>query len=68
MIKGIGDAGGPCLGDKDMVATIVKERRGDVEAPHAVMVPRLALSGRVVDHKLSGGVDGVGREIHGRPV
>jgi hypothetical protein len=39
-----------------MMASIVKERRGDVEAPNAVMVPRLALSGRVVDHhKLSGG-------------
>ena len=69
VIDRVGDAGGPCLGDKDMVATIVNERRGDVEAPHAVMVPRLALSGRVVDHhKLSGGVDGVCREIHGTPV
>ena len=69
MIEGVGDASGPCLGDKNMMATIVKERRGDVEAPNAVMVPRLALSGRVVDHhKLSGGVKGVGREIHGRPV
>ncbi len=69
MIEGVGDVGGPCLGDKDMVATIVKERRGDVESPNAVMVPRLALNGRVVDHhKLSGWVDGVGREIHGRPV
>jgi hypothetical protein len=52
-----------------MMATIVKERRGDVETPNAVMVPRLDLSGLVVDHhKLSGGVDGMGREIHGRPV
>jgi hypothetical protein len=52
-----------------MMATIVKERRGDVETPNAVMVPRLDLSGLVVDHhKLSGRVDGVGREIHERPV
>ncbi len=69
MIECVGDAGGPCLGNKNMMATIVKKRRGDVETPNAVMVPRLALSGRVVDHhKLSGGVDGMGREIHGRPV
>ena len=69
VIEGVGDAGGPCLGDKDMVATIVKVGRGDVEPPNAVMVPRLALRGRVVDHhKLSGGVDEMGREIHGRPV
>ncbi len=69
MIDGFGDAGGPCLGDKDMMATIVKERGGDVETPNAVMVLRLALGGRVVDHqKLSGDLDGVGREIHGRPV
>ncbi len=66
MVEGVGDVGGPCLGDKHMMATIVEERRGDVEAPNAVMVPRFALSGRVVDHhKLSGGVDGVGRKIYG---
>jgi hypothetical protein len=69
VIDGVGDAVCPCLGDKDMVATIVKEGRGDVETPNAVMIPRLALRGRVVDHyKLSGGVDAVCREIHGRPV
>jgi hypothetical protein len=30
VIEGVGDADGPCLGDKNMMATIVKERRGDV--------------------------------------
>jgi hypothetical protein len=49
----------PVLGT-NTVATIVKERGGDVETPNAVMVPRLALIGRVVDHhKLSGGVEGI---------
>jgi hypothetical protein len=69
VIEGVGDAGGPCLGDNDVVATIVEERGGDVKTLDVVMVPRLALGGRVVyHHELSGGVDRVGRKIHGRAV
>ena len=69
MIEGVGDACGPCLGDKDVMAAIVEERGGDVKTSDAVMVPRLALCGRVVHHyELSGGMDRVGREIHGRAV
>ena len=69
MIEGVGDACGPCLGDKDVVAAIMEERGGDVKTSDAVMIPRLALCRRVVyHHELSGGVDRVGREIHGRAV
>ncbi len=69
MVEGVGDAGGPSLGDKDVVAAIVEEKGGDLKPPDAVMVPRLALCRRVVDHhELSGGGNRVGREIHGRAV
>jgi hypothetical protein len=69
VIEGVRNACGPCLGDKDVVTAIMEERGGDVETSDAVMVPRLALCGRVVyHHELSGGVDRVGRKIHGRAV
>ncbi len=47
VIEGVGDAGGPCLGDKDVGATIVEERGGDAKTSDAVMVPRLALGERM---------------------
>ena len=66
MIEGVGNACGPCLGDKDVVAAIMEEREGDVKTSDAVMIPRLALCRRVVyHHELSGGVDRVGGKVEG---
>jgi hypothetical protein len=43
VVEGVGDACGPCLGDKDVVTAIMEERGGDVKTSDAVMIPRLAL-------------------------
>ncbi len=54
VIDGVGDAGGPCFGDKDMVATIVKKGRGDVETPNAVMVPQVIEYKAIFETKVRG--------------
>ncbi len=69
VVKDVGDASGASARDKDSVAAIVRERGRDIESPDTVVSPRPALKRRVVDdHELTGGVDGVGGEIHGRAV
>ena len=38
-IQGVGDASGACLGDEDMLVTIVGEGGGDVKAANPMMGP-----------------------------
>ncbi len=69
MIEGIGNASGTSTRDEDGVATIVRERRTEIERSNAVVVPRLTLVWQVVDHhELAGRVNGVSSEIYGRTV
>ncbi len=69
MIEGIGNASDTSTRDEDGVATIVGESGTEVERTNAVVVPRLALVWRVVDHhELAGRVNGVSHEIYGRTV
>ncbi len=42
-IQGVGDSGGTCLGDTDVMATIVGESGGEPETANTMMGPGRAL-------------------------
>ncbi len=66
MSKGLANARETGGGEENVKATVVARGRGEIEAPSAMLGPRLAGEGRVEgDNELTGGMDGMGGKVVG---